>query len=222
MLCLDHWIAGVRDHGSSDRAGTVYNPATGEASAEVPFATAADVDRAVAAALNAFEGWSRTGLNKRATILFAFRELVRQNADDLARLIVREHGKVLADARGEVQRGLEVVEFACGIPQLLKGEFSENVSTGVDSYSLRQPLGVVAGVHGTDLTQLSGARVEPNEIDAVGATAFSVRPDVEELGVAESQCRHAEETQRGRGEKIASRLLELIRHPSLGNGSVRF
>ena len=146
MLCLDHWIGGVRDHGSSDRAGTVYNPATGEASAEVPFATAADVDRGVAAALNAFEGWGRTGLNKRATILFAFRELVRQNADDLARLIVREHGKVLADARGEVQRGLEVVEFACGIPQLLKGEFSENVSTGVDSYSLRQPLGVVAGI----------------------------------------------------------------------------
>src|SRR5437763_7380028 len=146
MLCLDHWIGGVRDHASSDRAGTVYNPATGEASAEVPFATAADVDRAVAAALNAFEGWGRTGLNKRATILFAFRELVRQNADELARLIVREHGKVLADARGEVQRGLEVVEFACGIPQLLKGEFSENVSAGVDSYSLRQPLGVVAGI----------------------------------------------------------------------------
>src|SRR5436309_6128666 len=146
MHCLDHWIAGERDHGCSDRSGIVYNPATGEASAEVPFATAADVDRAVAAALNAFEGWSRTGLNKRATILFAFRELVRQNADDLARLIVREHGKVLADARGEVQRGLEVVEFACGIPQLLKGEFSENVSTAVDSYSLRQPLGVVAGI----------------------------------------------------------------------------
>jgi malonate-semialdehyde dehydrogenase (acetylating)/methylmalonate-semialdehyde dehydrogenase len=146
MLCLDHWIAGRPDHGSSDRAGTVYNPATGEASAEVPFATAADVDRAVAAALAAFDGWGRTGLNKRATILFAFRELVRQNVEELARLIVREHGKVLADARGEVQRGLEVVEFACGIPQLLKGEFSENVSSGVDSYSLRQPLGVVAGV----------------------------------------------------------------------------
>jgi malonate-semialdehyde dehydrogenase (acetylating)/methylmalonate-semialdehyde dehydrogenase len=146
MHCLDHWIAGARDHGCSDRAGTVYNPATGEASAEVRFATAADVDRAVAAALVAFESWSRTGLNKRATILFAFRELVRQNAEHLARLIVREHGKVLADARGEVQRGLEVVEFACGIPQLLKGEFSENVSTGVDSYSLRQPLGVVAGI----------------------------------------------------------------------------
>src|SRR5689334_21622729 len=146
MLCLDHWIAGARDHGCSDRAGTVYNPATGEASAEVPFATCEDVDRAVAAALSAFGAWSRTGLNKRATILFNFREHVRQHAEDLARLIVREHGKVLADARGEVQRGLEVVEFACGIPQLLKGEFSENVSSGVDSYSLRQPLGVVAGI----------------------------------------------------------------------------
>jgi malonate-semialdehyde dehydrogenase (acetylating)/methylmalonate-semialdehyde dehydrogenase len=146
MLCLDHWIAGRRDHGSSDRAGTVYNPATGEPTAEVPFATSADVDRAVAAARVAFPGWSRTGLGKRATILFAFRELVRQQADELARLIVSEHGKVLADARGEVQRGLEVVEFACGIPQLIKGEFSENVSTAVDSYSLRQPLGIVAGI----------------------------------------------------------------------------
>jgi len=146
MLCLDHWIAGARDHGCSDRAGTVYNPATGEAAAEVPFATRDDVDRAVAAALSAVDGWSRTGLNKRTTILFGFRELVRQHAEELARLIVREHGKVLADARGEVQRGLEVVEFACGIPQLLKGDFSENVSSGVDSYSLRQPLGVVAGI----------------------------------------------------------------------------
>src|SRR3954471_1729332 len=146
MHCLNHWIAGRRDNGASDRSGTVYNPASGEATGEVPFATAADVDRAVAAAARAFESWSRTGLNKRATILFAFRELVRQRADDLARLIVSEHGKVLADARGEVQRGLEVVDFACGIPQLIKGEFSENVSAGVDSYSLRQPLGVVAGI----------------------------------------------------------------------------
>src|SRR3954451_11247936 len=146
MHCLDHWIAGRRDHGASDRSGTVYNPASGEATGEVPFATAADVDRAVAAAVRAFESWSRTGLNKRATILFAFRELVRQRADDLARLIVSEHGKVLADARGEGQRGLEVVDFACGIPQLTKGEFAESVSAGVDSYSLRQPLGVVAGI----------------------------------------------------------------------------
>src|SRR6476469_7777895 len=146
MLCLDHWIGGARDHGCSDRGGTVYNPATGEASAEVPFATRDDVDRAVAAARGAVDGWSRTGLNKRATILFGFRELVRQHGEELARLIVREHGKVLADARGEVQRGLEVVEFACGIPQLLKGEYSDQASNGVDVFSFRSPLGVVAGI----------------------------------------------------------------------------
>src|SRR5690348_5656321 len=146
MLCLDHWISVRRDHGSSDRAGTVYNPATGEAAAKVPFASPADVDRAVAAAREAFPGWSRTGFAKHATVLFPFPELVRQRAGELAEAIVREHGKALADARGEVQRGLGVVEFACGIPQLLKGEFSENVSTAVDSYLLRQPLGVVAGI----------------------------------------------------------------------------
>jgi malonate-semialdehyde dehydrogenase (acetylating)/methylmalonate-semialdehyde dehydrogenase len=129
---IEHWIGGSTDSGDSTRHGIVYNPATGAATAEVPFATAADVDRAVAAATRAFAGWGRT--------------LVVRHAEELARAIVREHGKVLADARGEVQRGLEVVEFACGIPQLLKGEFSEQVSTGVDSYSLRQPLGVVAGI----------------------------------------------------------------------------
>ena len=127
-------------------AGPLFNPATGEQTGEVPFASAADVDAAVARAAAAFPAWSATGLGRRTTILFAFREIVRSRADDLARCIVREHGKVLADARGEVQRGLEVVEFACGIPQLLKGEFSQNVSGGVDSYSFRQPLGVVAGI----------------------------------------------------------------------------
>ena len=126
--------------------GPLFNPATGEQTGEVPFASAADVDAAVARAAAAFPAWSATGLGRRTAILFAFREIVRSRADDLARCIVREHGKVLADARGEVQRGLEVVEFACGIPQLLKGEFSQNVSGGVDSYSFRQPLGVVAGI----------------------------------------------------------------------------
>jgi malonate-semialdehyde dehydrogenase (acetylating)/methylmalonate-semialdehyde dehydrogenase len=109
-------------------------------------AEADDVDLAVAAARAAFASWGRTALTKRAQVLFRFRDLVHRRAEDLARAIVREHGKVLADARGEVQRGLEVVEFACGIPHLLKGEFSENVSSNVDSYSLRQPLGVVAGI----------------------------------------------------------------------------
>ncbi len=143
---IDHWIDGAANPGTSDRFGLVYNPALGTPSARVRFAAATDVDRAVEAATRAFAGWSRSGLGKRTTVLFKFRELVERHADELTRCIVREHGKVLADARGEVQRGLEVVEFACGIPHLIKGEFSENVSTNVDSYSIRQPLGVVAGI----------------------------------------------------------------------------
>jgi malonate-semialdehyde dehydrogenase (acetylating)/methylmalonate-semialdehyde dehydrogenase len=143
---IDHWIDGAANAGVSDRFGLVYNPALGTPGARVRFASAADVDGAVDAAKRAFAGWSRTGLGKRATVLFKFRELVERHADELTRCIVREHGKVLADARGEVQRGLEVVEFACGIPHLSKGEFSENVSANVDSYSIRQPLGVVAGI----------------------------------------------------------------------------
>src|SRR5690606_7228884 len=106
----------------------------------------AEVDAAVAAARAAFPSWRDTSLSRRAEILFTFRDLVASRADELARIVVREHGKVLSDARGEVRRGLDVVEFACGIPQLLKGSFSENVSTDVDTYALRQPLGVVAGI----------------------------------------------------------------------------
>ena len=143
---IDHWVGGEAFQGDSDRSGPVYNPATGATNARVRFASVADVDRAVANAKEASIAWGRSALGKRATILFKFRELVNAHADEIARCIVREHGKVLADARGEVQRGLEVVEFACGIPHLIKGEFSENVSTGVDSYSIRQPLGVVAGI----------------------------------------------------------------------------
>ena len=144
---IDHWIGGRIDAGSAgDRMGTVYDPASGVAIAQVGFASANNVDRAVSSAKVAFEEWGTSTLAKRTAILFRFRELVFRATDDLARIIVREHGKVLADARGEVQRALEVVEFACGIPQLIKGEFSENVSTNVDSYSIRQPLGVVAGI----------------------------------------------------------------------------
>jgi malonate-semialdehyde dehydrogenase (acetylating)/methylmalonate-semialdehyde dehydrogenase len=143
---LTHWIGGRADVGTGDRAGIVYNPATGTQSADVPFATAADVDRAVVAAVSASEQWGRASLGKRSAVLFRFRELVQARADELARCIVLEHGKVLADARGEVHRGLEVVEFACGIPHLLKGEFSEGVSENVDTFSIRQPLGVAAGI----------------------------------------------------------------------------
>jgi malonate-semialdehyde dehydrogenase (acetylating)/methylmalonate-semialdehyde dehydrogenase len=143
---VDHWIGGRMVPGSATRIGMIHNPATGAPTANVAFATADDVDRAVATAVAAFSGWSRSALGRRTAILFRFRELVQRHAEDLARCIVNEHGKVLADARGEVQRGLEVVEFACGIPHLLKGEFSEAVSSGVDSWSIRQPLGVVAGI----------------------------------------------------------------------------
>jgi malonate-semialdehyde dehydrogenase (acetylating)/methylmalonate-semialdehyde dehydrogenase len=143
---IGHWIGGQPRPGSSGRAGTVYNPASGAKIGDVAFASAQEVDDAVRAAKDAFTTWSETGLGRRTTILFKFRELVHRHAEDLARAITREHGKVLSDAKGEVQRGLEVVEFACGIPQLIKGEFSQNVSSNVDSYSIRQPIGVVAGI----------------------------------------------------------------------------
>jgi malonate-semialdehyde dehydrogenase (acetylating)/methylmalonate-semialdehyde dehydrogenase len=146
MKTIDHWIGGKPTAGTSNRVGPVYDPATGRQQAEVALADGSDVDVAVQAASEAFVSWSQSSLSKRTAILFAFRELVRAHTDELAELITSEHGKVLADARGEVQRGLEVVEFACGIPQLLKGEFSDQVSTGIDSFSFRQPLGVVAGI----------------------------------------------------------------------------
>lgn len=142
---LQHWIAGAPAAGG-DRRGPVYNPATGERAAEVLYADAATVDRAVAAAREALPAWRESSLGKRAKVLFAFRDLVARRADDMARIITREHGKVFSDAQGEVARGLEVVEFACGIPHLLKGEYSENVSQQVDSYSIRQPVGVAAGI----------------------------------------------------------------------------
>jgi malonate-semialdehyde dehydrogenase (acetylating)/methylmalonate-semialdehyde dehydrogenase len=124
----------------------VFDPATGEQQAEVLLAEAGDVDRAVAGAAGAFEEWSESSLSRRTRILFAFREIVDRRAREVAAAITDEHGKVLSDALGEVQRGLEVVEFACGIPSLLKGEYSDQVSAGVDSYSFRRPLGVVAGI----------------------------------------------------------------------------
>jgi malonate-semialdehyde dehydrogenase (acetylating)/methylmalonate-semialdehyde dehydrogenase len=143
---ITHWIAGKPWDGPVNRWGDVYNPARGEPRARVAFADAATVDAAVAAATDAARSWGRTSLAARARILFAFRELVERRKRELAEILTREHGKVLSDALGEVNRGLEVIEFACGLPHLLKGEFSENVSTDVDSYSIRQPLGVVAGI----------------------------------------------------------------------------
>jgi malonate-semialdehyde dehydrogenase (acetylating)/methylmalonate-semialdehyde dehydrogenase len=143
---IKHRIGGEETAGASERSAPVWNPATGERQAEVVLAEPADVDAAVRAAAEAFAGWSQTSVSRRAKIMFAFRELLAANVEELARIVSAEHGKVLEDAKGEVLRGLEVVEFACGIPQLLKGDYSDQVSSGVDAYSFRQPLGVCAGI----------------------------------------------------------------------------
>ena len=144
---LSHWIGGQAVEAPSERCGEVTESATGAVVARVPFATAAVVDQAVQAARDAWAGgWRDSSISQRQKILFAFRELVNAHREEMAALITREHGKVFSDALGEVQRGLEVVEFACGVGELLKGEITDNVSRGVDSYSLRQPVGVVAGI----------------------------------------------------------------------------
>ncbi|MFC7361018.1 CoA-acylating methylmalonate-semialdehyde dehydrogenase [Nocardioides astragali] len=146
MRTIEHWIGGRPSNPGSSRTSPVWNPATGAQQAEVLLASAADVNDAVALARTAFDGWSQTSLSARTKILFRFHHLVETNMDRLAAAITDEHGKVLSDAHGEVQRGLEVVEFACGIPQLLKGDYSDQVSSGVDVFSFREPLGVVAGI----------------------------------------------------------------------------
>ena len=141
-----HWIAGARAGGSASRTGEVFNPATGDVTGSVRLADVAIVDAAVEAARAALPAWSETSPPNRARVMFRFKELLERNHDALATIITNEHGKVFSDAKGEVQRGIEVVEFACGAPQLLKTQFSDNIGGGIDNYSLRQPLGVVAGI----------------------------------------------------------------------------
>jgi malonate-semialdehyde dehydrogenase (acetylating)/methylmalonate-semialdehyde dehydrogenase len=146
MKRITHWINGENSAAGAERTGPVYNPATGRQTGQVDFATAADVDLAVQTAKQTFETWGHSSLTRRQNIMFAFRELVATRRMDLARTLSAEHGKTIDDALGEVQRGLEVIEFACNIAHLLKGEYSEQVSTAVDTYTIRQPLGVVAGI----------------------------------------------------------------------------
>jgi len=143
---LSHWINGQAVAGQSGRTGDVFNPATGEKIAEVPLAGDDEVANVVAAAKAAAPEWAAAPPIRRARVIFKFKELIEAHMDDFAAIVTREHGKVLSDAAGSITRGLEVLEFACGIPHLVKGEFSESVGTGVDSYSMRQPLGVVAGI----------------------------------------------------------------------------
>ena len=146
MERISHWIGGKVIPGESGRTGPVFDPSTGTQTHEVDFASVVEVDLAVEAARDAFAGWRSTSLSRRADIMFGLRDLVDEHRREIGTLITQQHGKVLSDAMGEVARGLENIEFATGIPHLLKGGFSEQVSTGVDTYSIRQPLGVVAGI----------------------------------------------------------------------------
>ena len=146
MIRIAHWIGGTEHAGASGRVGPVFNPATGEQTAEVDLASTAEVAHAVAVAKEAAAGWRTASLSRRSAVLFKFRELLAERSGELAAIITSEHGKVLSDAAGEVARGLENAEFATGIPHLMKGSFSEQAATGVDVYSIRQPLGVVAGI----------------------------------------------------------------------------
>jgi len=146
VASIDHWIAGKVAPGGSGRAADVFNPATGKVTGRVALANASEVDAAVQSARAAFPAWADTPPIRRARVMFRFLELLNKHRDELARAITAEHGKVFTDAQGEVMRGIDVVEFACGIPQLLKGDYTEQVSTGMDNWTMRQPLGVVAGI----------------------------------------------------------------------------
>jgi malonate-semialdehyde dehydrogenase (acetylating)/methylmalonate-semialdehyde dehydrogenase len=146
MNRISHWIDGRVVESTSGRSAVVFNPATGEQSGAVDLASVDEVDSAVASARAAFPEWRSTSLSKRAEVMFRLRELVDANRKEIASMLTAEHGKVLTDALGEVARGLENIEFACGIPQLIKGDYSEQAATGIDVYSIRQPLGVVAGI----------------------------------------------------------------------------
>ena len=146
MNLIEHFIEGKIVSGTSDRIGKVFNPAIGKQESEVRLGTKQDLDLAVQKAKKAFETWSNVTPIQRARIIFKYKEIIEKNSDLLAKMIVSEHGKVYEDAKGSLTRGLEVVEFACGIPQMLKGDFTENVGTNIDSWSVRQPLGVCAGI----------------------------------------------------------------------------
>ncbi len=143
---VGHWIGGQRVPGSGARPQDVFNPATSAVARQVALASKADVHDAVATALRAFPDWADTPPVRRARVLLRFLDLMNRHRDSVADMITAEHGKVFADAQGEISRGIEIIEFACGVPQLLKGDYSDQVATGIDNWTLRQPLGVVAGI----------------------------------------------------------------------------
>ena len=174
MQQIHHWIDNKLTPGASGSSGPVFNPATGEQTGEVDFASVAEVDHAVASAKEAFASWREVSVAQRIAILFRFRELVEQNKHEIAKRLTAEHGKVISDALGEVARGLENIEYACGAGELLKGEYTEQASRGVDVYSIRQPLGVVAGITPFNFPAMVPMWMFPNAI-ACGNT-FVLKP----------------------------------------------
>jgi malonate-semialdehyde dehydrogenase (acetylating)/methylmalonate-semialdehyde dehydrogenase len=177
-----HWIGGRAQPGTSGRAADVFNPSLGIVAARVALASESEVDAAVGAARAAFPAWAATPALKRARVMFKFKEIIESRRDELARLIASEHGKLVSDAAGEVTRGLEVVEFACGAPHLLKGEFADNVGTGVDSFSLRQPLGVAAGITPFNFPAMVPLWMFP--LALVCGNAFILKPSERDPGAA--------------------------------------
>ncbi len=174
MHAINHWIGNQRVAGASGRTSAVYDPATGEQTAAVDLASVEEVDAAVASASAAAGEWRQSSIAQRTKVLFRFRDLVDRHIDDLAKVLTAEHGKVLSDSAGELSRGLENIEYSCGVPQLLKGDFSEQVSRGVDVYSIRQPLGVVAGITPFNFPCMVPLWMFPNAI-ACG-NAFILKP----------------------------------------------
>ncbi len=182
MTTIQHLVGGAAWPGSAERFGEVYNPAEGKVRAKVALASAEDVNHVVEVALKAQPGWGETPPAKRAQVMFAFRDLLNRHADELAEMISVEHGKTVPDAKGELQRGIEVVEFACGIPQLLKGEYSEGVAQGVDSFSIRQPVGVVAGITPFNFPAMVPLWMYP--VSLACGNAFILKPSERDPSVA--------------------------------------
>ena len=213
-----HWIGGHGVAGSSGRVGDVFNPSLGVIAARVALASEADVDAAVRAARAAFPAWAATPALRRARVLSRFKEIVESRRADLARLIASEHGKLVSDAAGEVTRGLEVVEFACGAPHLTKGEFAENVGTGVDSYSMRQPLGVAVGITPFNFPAMVPLWMFP--VALACGNCFVLKPSERDPGASMLLARWLEEAGLPpgafnviNGDKIA--VDALLRHPGV-------
>ena len=182
METIQHLVAGAAWTGKSERFGDVYNPAMGKVHARVALASSTDVDYVVAVARSAQPAWGATPPAKRAQVMFAFRDLLNRHDDELAAMISKEHGKTVPDAKGELQRGIEVVEFACGIPHLLKGEYSDGVAAGVDSFSIRQPVGVVAGITPFNFPAMVPLWMYP--VSLACGNAFILKPSERDPSVA--------------------------------------